>query len=64
MRAQTSRFRAVSPDAGKDFSTSAAFRQSKQGEPYFGAPYFREFEPYMTIAVPIEISAGERQRCP
>ena len=59
IRAQTSRFRAVSPDAGKDFSTSAAFRQSKQGKPYFGAPYFREFEPYMTIAVPIEISAGD-----
>jgi signal transduction histidine kinase len=56
MRAQTSRFRAVSPDAGKDFSTSAAFRQSKQGKPYFGAAYFREFEPYMTIAVPIEYS--------
>ena len=59
MRVQTSRFRAVSSDAGKDFSTSAAFRQSKQGKPYFGAPYFREFEPYMIIAVPIEYSTGE-----
>jgi len=59
MRAQTSRFRAVSPDAGKDFSTSAAFRQSKQGKTYFGAAYFREFEPYMTIAVPIEYTTGE-----
>ena len=35
IRAQTSRFRAVSPDAGKDFSTSAAFRQSKQGKALF-----------------------------
>ena len=59
IRVQTSRFRAVLPDAGKDFSTSAAFRQSKQGKPYFGAAYFREFEPYMTIAVPIEYSTGE-----
>src|SRR4029434_4058843 len=52
-------FRAVSSDAGKDFSTSAAFRQSKQGKPYFGAVYFRELEPYMTIAVPIEYSTGD-----
>jgi signal transduction histidine kinase len=59
MRAQTSRFRAISSDAGKDFSTSAAFRQSKQGKPYFGAVYFRELEPYMTIAVPIEYSTGD-----
>jgi signal transduction histidine kinase len=59
IRAQTSRFRAVSPDAGKDFSTSAAFRQSKDGKPYFGAAYFRELEPYMTIAVPIEYSTGD-----
>ena len=59
IRAQTSRFRAVSSDAGKDFSTSTAFQQSKQGKPYFGAVYFREFEPYMTIAVPIEYSTGE-----
>lgn len=59
IRVQTSRFRAVSSDAGKDFSTSAAFRQSKQGKPYFGAAYFREFEPYMTIAVPIEYSTGD-----
>ena len=57
--AQTSRFRAVSSDAGKDFSTSVAFRRSKQGKPYFGAPYFREFEPYMTITVPIEHSTGD-----
>jgi signal transduction histidine kinase len=59
IRVETSRFRAVSSDAGKDFSTSAAFRQSKQGKPYFGAAYFREFEPYMTIAVPIEYSTGD-----
>ena len=43
----------------KNFSTSAAFRQSKDGKPYFGAAYFREFEPYMTIAVPIEYSTGD-----
>jgi signal transduction histidine kinase len=59
IRVQTSRFRAVSSDAGKDFSTSAAFRQSKQGKPYFGAAYLRELEPYMTIAVPIEYSTGD-----
>ena len=59
IRVQTARFRAVSRDAGKDFSTSAAFRQSKQGNVYFGAAYFREFEPYMTIAVPIEYSTGD-----
>ena len=59
IRVQTSRFRAVSSDAGRNFSASAAFRQSKQGKPYFGAAYFREFEPYMTIAVPIEYSTGD-----
>ena len=59
IRVQTSRFRAGSSEAGKDFSTSAAFRQSKQGKPYFGAAYFRELEPYMTIAVPIEYSTGD-----
>jgi len=58
IRVQTSRFRAVLPDAGKDLSTSAAFRQSKQGKSYFGAVYFQEFEPYMTIALPIEYSTG------
>jgi signal transduction histidine kinase len=59
IRVQTSRFRAVSSDAGKNFSISAAFRQSMDGKPYFGAVYFRELEPYMTIAVPIEYSTGD-----
>jgi hypothetical protein len=34
IRVQTSRFRAVSSDAGKNFSISAAFRQSMDGKPY------------------------------
>ena len=64
IRVQTSRFRAVSSDAGRDFSTSAAFRRSMDGNLSFGAVYFRALEPYMTIGVPIEYSTGDVTRRP
>ncbi|MGH7811244.1 MAG: sensor histidine kinase, partial [Candidatus Binatia bacterium] len=54
-QAQMSRARAVSSDASRDFSTSLAFKQARQGQSYFSAVYFaRDSEPYMTIALPIE----------
>ncbi len=57
---QVSRLRTVLPEARQDLSTSAAFRQTKQGRPYFGPVYFvRGSEPYMTLAVPIERFAGD-----
>jgi signal transduction histidine kinase len=54
-QAQMSRARAVSSDATRDFSTSPAFKQARQGQSYFGPVYFaRDSEPYMTMALPIE----------
>jgi len=54
-QAQMSRARAVSSDATRDFSTSPAFKQARQGRSYFGSVYFaRDSEPYMTMALPIE----------
>ena len=59
-QAQISRFRAVSPDIRKDFSSLESFQRAKQGKSYFGPVYFvRESEPYMTIALPIQHFAGE-----
>jgi HAMP domain-containing protein len=55
IQAQMSRARAVSADAPRDFSTSPAFKQARQGQSYFSPVYFaRDSEPYMTVALPIE----------
>src|SRR5262245_65999831 len=54
-----SRSHAVSLDADRNFSRSAAFQKAVQGQSYFGPVYFvRESEPYITIALPIERYAG------
>jgi signal transduction histidine kinase len=58
-RAHFSRSRAVTPDAKRNFSASAAFQTALQGQSYFGPVYFvRESEPYITVALPIERYAG------
>jgi signal transduction histidine kinase len=59
VQAQVSRFRAVSPLVRTGFSQSAAFKETRQGNAYFGAVYFRGSDPYVTVAVPIERLAGE-----
>ncbi len=59
IQAQASRFRAASPLLRKNFSQSAAFRESKQGKSYFGSVYLRDLEPYVTVAVPIVQLPGE-----
>jgi signal transduction histidine kinase len=58
-QAHISRSRAVSSDAKRDFSRSAAFQKALQGQSYFGPVYFvRESEPYITVALPLERYAG------
>jgi two-component system, NtrC family, sensor kinase len=58
-RAHISRSRAVSSDAKRDFSGSAALQKALQGQSYFGPVYFvRESEPYITVALPLERYAG------
>jgi signal transduction histidine kinase len=59
IRARVSRFRAVAPLLKRDFSQSAAFKASSLGKSYFGAVYFRDNDPYITVAVPIEPFPGE-----
>jgi signal transduction histidine kinase/HAMP domain-containing protein len=60
IQVQASRLRTVLPDAKKDLSTAAPFKQAQRGKSYFGPVYFvRGSEPYMTIAVPIERFAGD-----
>ena len=59
VQAQASRFRAVAPLLKNDLSQSGAFQQSKQGQTYFGAVYFRNSDPYFTVAIPIEQVPGE-----
>ena len=59
IQARVSRFRAVSPFLKRDLSQSAAFQQSSQGKSYFGTVYFRDNDPYVTVAVPIEPFPGE-----
>ena len=54
VQAQASRFRAVAPLLKKNLSQTVAFRQSKQGQTYFGVVYFRDDDPYFTVAIPIE----------
>jgi signal transduction histidine kinase len=59
VQAQVSRFRAVSPRVRSDLSQSAAFQDARQGNSYFGPVYFRDSEPYVVVAVPIEDLEGE-----
>ena len=60
IQVQASRLRTVLPDAKKDLSTAAAFKEAQAGKSYFGKVYFvRGSEPYITIAVPIERFAGD-----
>jgi signal transduction histidine kinase len=59
VQAQASRFRAVSPRVRSDLSQSAAFQDASQGNSYFGPVYFRDSDPYVVVAVPIERLAGE-----
>ena len=59
VQAQASRFRAVSPRVSSDLSQSAAFQNTRQGNSYFGTVYFRDSDPYVVVAVPIERLAGE-----
>ena len=60
IQVQASRLRTIFPESERDFANSPAFKQAKQGKPYFGPVYFeRGSEPYMTIAVPIERFAGD-----
>ena len=59
IQARVSRFRAVSPFLKRDLSRSAAFQQSSSGKSYFGTVYFRDNDPYVSVAVPIEPFPGE-----
>jgi signal transduction histidine kinase len=59
VQAQASRFRAVSPRVRSDLSQSAAFQDVRRGNSYFGTVYFRDSDPYVVVAVPIERLAGE-----
>jgi signal transduction histidine kinase len=59
IQARVSRFRAVSSLLKRDFSQSPAFKASSQGKTYFGRVYFRDNDPYLTVAVPIEPFPGE-----
>ena len=59
IQAQASRFRAVTPLLKKNLSQTVAFQRSKQGKTYFGGVYFRDSDPYVTVAVPIERLRGE-----
>ena len=59
VQAQASRFRAVSASVETDLSRSAVFKETKRGNSYFGPVYFRDSDPYITVAVPIERLAGE-----
>jgi class 3 adenylate cyclase/HAMP domain-containing protein len=59
-RTQVSRLRAISPGDRRDLSTTPAFWQAARGKSYFGPVYYvKRSEPYMTIAVPIELYAGK-----
>jgi signal transduction histidine kinase len=59
IRARVSRFRAVSPLQKRNLAESMPFKSSSQGESYFGRVYFRDNDPYITVAVPIEPFPGE-----
>jgi signal transduction histidine kinase len=59
VQAQASRFRAVSASVGTDLSEAASFKETRQGKSYFGMVYFRDSDPYIAVAVPIERLAGE-----
>jgi signal transduction histidine kinase len=58
-QAHVSRVGAVSRDSRSDFAASPGFQRALQGKPDYGPVYFvQNSEPYMTIAFPIEQSAG------
>jgi signal transduction histidine kinase len=60
VRLQASRLRTVLPGGKREQSSSAAFKQAKEGKSYFSPVYFvRGSEPYMTITIPIERFAGD-----
>lgn len=59
IQAQASRFRAVSPMIKRDLSQSVAFREATQGKSHFGNVYLRDYDPFLTVAVPIEYVPGE-----
>jgi signal transduction histidine kinase len=59
IRARVSRFRAVSPLQKRNLAESMPFKSSSQGKSYFGRVYFRDNDPYITVAVPIEPFPGE-----
>jgi signal transduction histidine kinase len=59
VQSQASRFRAVAPLLKKDLSQAEAFRQSSEGRTYYGTVYFRDSDPYVTVAVPVEQVPGE-----
>ena len=56
IQAQASRFRAASPLLKKNLSQSAAFRDQSKENLILGTVYFRDSDPYVTVAVPIEHS--------
>ena len=57
--AHISRSHAVTSDAKRSFSGSAAFQEALRGRSYFGPVYFvRESEPYITVALPLERYTG------
>jgi signal transduction histidine kinase len=58
-RVAVSRFTSILPQGKKIDSALPALRLAKEGKSYFSPVYFyRDSEPYMTIAVPIERYAG------
>ena len=59
VQAQAPAFALSSPLLKKDLSQTVAYRRSKQGHTYFGAVYFRDADPYFTVAIPIEQIPGE-----
>src|ERR1044071_8532066 len=59
IQARVSRFRAVSPLLKRDFSQAPALKAWSQVKSYFGKFYFRDNDPYLTVAVPIEPFPGE-----
>ena len=60
VQAQASRFRAVSPFAQEgSLSISCLPAIQARANSYFGTVYFRDSDPYITVAVPIERLPGE-----
>ncbi|MFQ5684528.1 MAG: ATP-binding protein [Candidatus Binatia bacterium] len=54
-----SRVRMILPENLKDRSTDKAFLEARKGQTFFSPVHFvRKSEPYMTIAVPLELRVG------